>query len=125
MRTNTGKSDLTYLHGIRVLSLFWIILLHVATEKNSSFWPYGKLIQVYKLLNTVVDPTQAHQCGTLIFLFLYILLFNKYISPLTYLLMRRISQKTQLRRLERIGSCILMGYSSIHIRTPVFTLNFV
>ena len=28
LSTNVGKSDLTYLHGIRVLSLFWIILLH-------------------------------------------------------------------------------------------------
>ncbi len=62
MSTNTGKSDLTYLHGIRVLSLFWIILIHVAYQNVSSFWPYGKLIEVYKLLNTVVDPTQAHQC---------------------------------------------------------------
>ena len=28
LSTNVGKGDLTYLHGIRVLSLFWIILLH-------------------------------------------------------------------------------------------------
>ena len=28
LSTNVGKSDLTYLHGIRVLSLFWIIILH-------------------------------------------------------------------------------------------------
>ena len=28
MNTDCGKRDLTYLHGIRVLSLFWIILFH-------------------------------------------------------------------------------------------------
>ena len=28
LSTNVGNGDLTYLHGIRVLSLFWIILLH-------------------------------------------------------------------------------------------------
>ncbi len=67
MSTDTGKSDLTYLHGIRVLSLFWIILFHLSVKKFSAgFWPSGKLIEVYKLLNTVADPTQAHQCRTLI-----------------------------------------------------------
>ena len=29
LNTKVGKSDLTYLHGIRVLSLFWVILAHV------------------------------------------------------------------------------------------------
>lgn len=32
LNTNVGKTDLTYLHGIRVLSLFWIILLHFMFE---------------------------------------------------------------------------------------------
>ena len=42
MSTNVGKRDLRYLHGIRVLSLFWIILLHVAMFAFGGFWPYGK-----------------------------------------------------------------------------------
>ena len=29
MNTSVGKGDLTCLHGIRVLSLFWIIVFHV------------------------------------------------------------------------------------------------
>ncbi|XP_028406328.1 nose resistant to fluoxetine protein 6-like [Dendronephthya gigantea] len=32
LNTNVRKSDLTYLHGIRVLSLFWIILFHVYVQ---------------------------------------------------------------------------------------------
>jgi hypothetical protein len=42
MRTDVEKSDMTYLHGIRVLSLFWIILLHVNYAAMSSFVPVGK-----------------------------------------------------------------------------------
>ena len=42
MRTHIGNSDLTYLHGIRVLSLFWIILYHITVFTVESFWPYGK-----------------------------------------------------------------------------------
>ena len=42
MSTNVGKRDLRYLHGIRVLSLFWIILLHVTFSAVVNFWPYGK-----------------------------------------------------------------------------------
>ncbi|XP_028406319.1 nose resistant to fluoxetine protein 6-like isoform X2 [Dendronephthya gigantea] len=32
LNTNVRKHDLTYLHGIRVLSLFWIVLLHVNVQ---------------------------------------------------------------------------------------------
>ncbi|XP_028401905.1 nose resistant to fluoxetine protein 6-like [Dendronephthya gigantea] len=32
MSTDVGKSDLTYLHGIRVISMFWIIGLHAFNE---------------------------------------------------------------------------------------------
>ena len=35
LNTNVRKSDLTYLHGIRVLSLFWIILYHVHFQNYS------------------------------------------------------------------------------------------
>ena len=45
MNTNAGKSDLTYLHGIRVLSLFWIILFHVNSLLLGLF-PIGKYIEV-------------------------------------------------------------------------------
>ena len=48
MNTNVGKSDLTYLHGIRVLSLFWIILLHVNNELFA-FFPIGKYIEVQQV----------------------------------------------------------------------------
>ena len=46
MRTKVEESDLTYLHGIRVLSLFWIIVLHVHYQLFSSFWPYGTFIEI-------------------------------------------------------------------------------
>jgi hypothetical protein len=42
MKTKVGESDLKYLHGIRVLSLFWIILLHTNFQSYASFLPYGK-----------------------------------------------------------------------------------
>ena len=48
MNTNVGKRDLTYLHGIRVLSLFWIILLHISTCTAFYLWPYGKQVNCYK-----------------------------------------------------------------------------
>ena len=47
MNTNVGKRDLTYLHGIRVLSLFWMILLHIPHFAITSFWPYGKQVNCY------------------------------------------------------------------------------
>jgi energy-coupling factor transporter transmembrane protein EcfT len=50
MSTDVGKSDLTYLHGIRVLSLFWIILFHVNVSTINSLWPYGKLIMKNKYI---------------------------------------------------------------------------
>ena len=44
MSTDCGKGDLTYLHGIRVLSLFWIILFHVHTVFILSLGPIGKCV---------------------------------------------------------------------------------
>ena len=41
MKTEVGNRDLTYLHGIRVLSLFWIILLHVNLFVSTDL-PSGK-----------------------------------------------------------------------------------
>ena len=48
MRTKVEESDLTYLHGIRVLSLFWIIVLHVHYQLFSSFWPYDNIKDVMR-----------------------------------------------------------------------------
>ena len=45
MNTNVEKSDLTYLHGMRVLSLFWIILLHVNVDSVAQLWPYGMIVE--------------------------------------------------------------------------------
>lgn len=42
MNTDVGKSDLTYLHGIRVLSMFWIIYLHADEQAYRSLKPIGK-----------------------------------------------------------------------------------
>ena len=42
MNTDVGKSDLTYLHGIRVISLFWIVYIHVFREIVNQFLPVGK-----------------------------------------------------------------------------------
>ena len=46
MRTKVEESDLTYLHGIRVLSLFWIILYHIYVQVLGSLWPYDNLKDV-------------------------------------------------------------------------------
>ena len=43
MSTDCRKRDLTYLHGIRVLSLFWIILLHCNGIFQASFAPVDNL----------------------------------------------------------------------------------
>jgi hypothetical protein len=45
MKTDVEKSDMTYLHGIRVLTLFWIILLHA-----TGFFFVGKYIHLKKAL---------------------------------------------------------------------------
>ena len=45
MKTDVEKSDMTYLHGIRVLTLFWIILLHA-----NGFLFVGKYIHLKKAL---------------------------------------------------------------------------
>ena len=41
MNTEVGNRDLTYLHGMRVLSLFWVILFHVNCLVCDD-WPLGK-----------------------------------------------------------------------------------
>ena len=46
LNTNVGKNDLTYLHGIRVLSLFWIILVHLIGD----------------LIPLPFTPTKGEQC---------------------------------------------------------------
>ena len=46
MRTDVEKSDMTYLHGIRVLSLFWIILLHVNNGSMMTLLPAGKYVKI-------------------------------------------------------------------------------
>jgi hypothetical protein len=45
MSTDVVKGDMTYLHGIRVLSLFWIILFHVNIYTMIIFLPVGKYVE--------------------------------------------------------------------------------
>ncbi|XP_046853576.1 nose resistant to fluoxetine protein 6-like isoform X2 [Xenia sp. Carnegie-2017] len=58
MNTNVGQSDLTYLHGIRVLSLFWIILFHAIMFTR--IWPLDNPNDVMRLKRKLA-PIFLHQ----------------------------------------------------------------
>ena len=53
MNTDVSRTDLAYLHGLRVLSLFWIILIHINIQAANGSWPYGKWIKAVAENNCV------------------------------------------------------------------------
>ena len=53
MNTDVSRTDLAYLHGLRVLSLFWIILIHLNIQAANGSWPYGKWIKAVAENNCV------------------------------------------------------------------------
>ena len=52
LNTNVGKRDLTYLHGIRVMSIFWLLAGHVFIPATTAqLTPIGKEFVKYLASN--------------------------------------------------------------------------
>ncbi|XP_028401903.1 O-acyltransferase like protein-like [Dendronephthya gigantea] len=67
MNTDVGKSDLTYLHGIRVISMFWIIYIHANEQAYRSFKPIENMKEaesIQRRFTNMISPNGAYGVDT-------------------------------------------------------------